>query len=185
MSLTFQETGIQGLTIIMPHQYNDDHFYLNKYFEKSSYLKQGLPTKFSEYSIIIYQKGTLRGLHFQNHPSQGKLIYVIAGSIFLIALDLRKNSKTFGNYKDFYFFANEHKAIYIPEMFANGVLSLEYNTIISYNCVGDYIPKNSSGIIWNDRILNIPWPIDNIIGVLNISEKDKKLQTFKEFTKKG
>jgi dTDP-4-dehydrorhamnose 3,5-epimerase len=101
------------------------------------------------------------------------LICVITGSTFIVALDLRKNSNTFGKYECFTLPTNDN-AVYISELFALGVLSLE-DSVVGYNCTDKYIPENCGGIIWNDAELNIPWPI-NPRPVL--SEKDKNLQTF-------
>jgi dTDP-4-dehydrorhamnose 3,5-epimerase len=184
MAFSFLETGISDLIIIVPHQFRDNRGCYTKYFEKEEYKKRGLFVDFSESSEILSYKGTLRGLHYQDNPSQGKLIHVVIGSIFDVAVDLRKDSATFGKYECFVLQGNENKAIYIPENFAHGFLVLEDKTIFSYQCTGKYVPENCDGIIWNDKELDIPWPVD-VIGVpIRISEKDKILQTFKQFNKR-
>jgi dTDP-4-dehydrorhamnose 3,5-epimerase len=183
MAFSFFETSISDLTIIMPHQFQDERGYYVKYFEKDEYERKGLPTNFSESSEIISCKGTLRGLHYQNNPSQGKLIHVVTGSIFDVSLDLRRNSATFGKYECFILRGNENKAIYIPENFAHGFLVLEDDTIFSYQCTGKYVPENCGGIIWNDKILNIHWPEEKVDLPLIISNRDKSLQTFSQYRK--
>ncbi|GHV92555.1 dTDP-4-dehydrorhamnose 3,5-epimerase [Spirochaetia bacterium] len=181
MSITFSETSLQGLVIINPHQFNDGNFHLKKYFEEDVFIQQGLPAHFSEFNEIKYQKGVLRGLHYQRSPSQGKLLYIISGSVFIAAIDLRDDSVTFGKTECFLFSDNQQRAIYIPEYFANGVLAMENNTIISYGCVGKFIPENCGGIIWNDVDLDISWPIDILNAPLKISGKDNNLQTLKQY----
>jgi dTDP-4-dehydrorhamnose 3,5-epimerase len=181
MLLDFISTSISSLTTIIAHHYNDGSFSLKKYFQNDFYRDAGLPVDFSEANIITYKKGVLRGLHYQNAPSQGKLAFVAAGSAFIAAVDLREISKTFGMYECFSLSAGQNKAVYIPELFAFGVLSLEENTVLCYNCTGEYLPEKCDGIIWNDRELNIPWPIDELDSPPVLSEKDKKLQSFYDY----
>jgi dTDP-4-dehydrorhamnose 3,5-epimerase len=184
MPISISSTNFQGLTLITAHHFNDGAFFLTKYYRKIDFERYGLPCDYTESSVISYKKGTLRGLHYQNQPSQAKLIYIISGSIFLVALDLRYDLTTFGHYQSWIFSANENKAIFFPELFAIGILVLQ-DTIISFNCTGDYIPKKCGGIIWNDVELNIPWPIDTVKSPILLSEKDKSLQTFKEYRKRS
>jgi dTDP-4-dehydrorhamnose 3,5-epimerase len=180
MPIDIVETNIPDLAIIIPHQYDDGTFYLTKYFQKDVFDDAGLPIDFSEANIVAYKKGTLRGLHYQEKPSQGKLICVVRGSVFVTALDLRENSKTFGRYECFTLFSKLNKAIYIPELFAIGILALK-DAVVSYNCTGKYIPENCGGITWSDAELNIPWPLDKLGGPVRITEKDGILQTFGEY----
>lgn len=181
MPLEFIETGISGLTVITAHHYNDGFFSLKKYFQKDFYESAGLPVDFSDVNIIAYKKGVLRGLHYQKAPSQGKLVFVAAGSVFIAAVDLREDSKTFGKKECFNVSAVQNRAVYIPGLFALGVSALEENTVLCYNCTGEYLAENCGGILWNDKELNIPWPL----GVLGtppiISEKDRNLQTFAQY----
>jgi dTDP-4-dehydrorhamnose 3,5-epimerase len=178
MPINFINTNIFGLTIISIHRYDDASFSLRKFFQKDIFDKAGLPSDFREANIISYRKGTLRGLHYQKNPSQGKLIYIISGILFITALDLREKSETFGKCGNFTFAVEQNNAIYIPENFATGVLSLADNTVISYNCTGEYMPDRCGGIIWNDRELSIPWPLDNLDCPILLTEKDKKLSDF-------
>jgi dTDP-4-dehydrorhamnose 3,5-epimerase len=181
MPLLFSETNISGLMVITSHQFKDERGAINKYFEKDAFWENGLSTNFSEFNLIKSHKGVLRGLHYQSSPSQSRLLYAIAGSVFYVVLDLRSDSCTFGNYETFYLSDDQNKAIFIPENFAVGSLSLVENTLVSYLCAGPYIPDNGGGIIWCDKDLNIPWP-ENILNTpLIISEKDKNLQTFQQY----
>jgi dTDP-4-dehydrorhamnose 3,5-epimerase len=181
MPLDFIDTSIAGLTKIIAHCYNDGSFSLKKYFQKDSCKNAGLQVNLSEANIVAYKKGVLRGLHYQDAPSQGKLVFAVAGSAFIVAVDLREMSKTYGKHECFNLSVEQNKAVYIPELFAFGVLSLEENTLLCYNCTGEYLPEKCGGIIWNDRELNISWPIDKLGSPLLLSEKDKKLQNFHEY----
>jgi dTDP-4-dehydrorhamnose 3,5-epimerase len=181
MSINCINTSIPDLTVINTHRHDDSFFSLKKFFQKTVFDEFGLSSDFREANIISYKKGTLRGLHYQKNPSQGKLIYIISGVLFVIALDLRKGSKTFGKYESFTFTAGQSNAVYIPENFATGILSLDDNTIISYNCTGEYMPDKCGGIIWHDQELNISWPIDKLDSPLLVSKKDKALQNFYEY----
>jgi dTDP-4-dehydrorhamnose 3,5-epimerase len=182
MPISIFRTGFQGLTLINTHHFNerDGDFSLTKYYNKTDFERYGLPCNYTENNVISYKKGTLRGLHYQNQPSQAKLIYVISGSIFLVALDLSRGSTSFGRHQSWIFSSDENKAIFLPELFGVGILALQ-DTIISFNCTGEYIPEKCGGIIWNDKELNIQWPLDNVKSPIFLSEKDKELQTFKEY----
>jgi dTDP-4-dehydrorhamnose 3,5-epimerase len=185
MALIFSNTAIAGLTLITPHQIREERGCFCKYFSKKNFEENSLPSDFSEFSVnMSYKKGTLRGMPYQHNPSQARLVYVITGSIFDVALDLRQNSNTFGKYECFYLSANSYQAVFIPGDFAHGCLSLEDNTIICEQFTGDYIPENSGRIIWNDKELNIPWPINALNVPLIISEKDNDSQTFVQYRKR-
>ena len=128
---------------------------------------------------LFVKKNVLRGLHLQLKNPQGKYITVLQGKIFDIALDLRKNSKTFGKHFSIILSGKENTSIYIPEGFAHGYCTLEKNTIIYYKCT-NYRDKNSErGIFWNDPKLKIKWPIKKPI----LSIKDRKNLNLKKFIK--
>ena len=127
-------------------------------------------------------KGALRGLHFQTEQSQAKLIHVVSGILFDVALDLRKDSPTFGKYHTELLRAEENKVVFIPEGFAHGFIALEDNTVFSYQCSGKYLPGFCGGIRWDDDDLKIPWPLKEY-GIENViaTEKDKTWPGFREF----
>lgn len=185
MPFKFHETSIEGLTIIEPHIFEDERGYMIKDFEKNIFSEQGLPDFFIECNESKSKKGTLRGLHFQQRYSQGKLIRVIKGKVFDVAVDLRFNSKTFGKWEGFELSDRNHNVLYIPKGFAHGYLALEEDSIFSYKCTDIYSPEYDSGIRFNDVDIGIKWPF-NIVGKENIiiSEKDKKLMSFSEFVNK-
>jgi dTDP-4-dehydrorhamnose 3,5-epimerase len=182
MSLLFEKTSISGLTIIIPHQFEDERGYFKKYFEKKDYIKQGLEADFTEFNVIrSYKRGTLKGLPYQHNPAQCRLVYLIAGSMFDVALDLRNTSDTFGKYECFYLSEDNCRAIYMPGGFAHGCLALEDNTVFCEQFTSEYVPERGGRILWNDKELNIPWPVEKINGQLIISEKERNAQTFEHY----
>ena len=128
------------------------------------------------------KKGALRGLHYQTVDSQAKLIHVISGVLFDVALDLREDSSTFGEYHTELLRAEDNKVVFIPEGFAHGFIALTDNTVFSYQCSGSYVPEACGGIRWDDPELNIPWPLKEY-GVEKViaTEKDKNWPTLSEY----
>ena len=137
----------------------------------------GIASKFYQDNISYSKKSVLRGLHFQKHPfEQGKLVQVLIGKIYDVAVDINKNSKNFGKWKGTELDIN--KQLYIPPGFAHGFQALE-DSIILYKCTNYYNKDSEYTIIYDDKDLNIKWPIENVI----ISEKDKHGITFKNYIK--
>ncbi len=183
MSITFQKTDIEGLTLIIPHIFEDERGYFIKDFEREVYASHGLPTEFYEFNESKSKKGTIRGLHFQQKHSQGKLIRIIKGEVYDVAVDLRFGSPTFGQWRGFYLSEKNRHVLFIPKGFAHGFLALSDDTIFSYKCTDIYAPIFDSGIRFDDETIAIEWPVGEIGGWNNVitSDKDKKLQTFKQF----
>ena len=176
---TFQNTSIPGLISIRPFLASDDRGYLSKSFEKSVFASQGIELEPWEELRSCSKKGVLRGLHFQREHSQDKLVQVLCGAVYDVAVDLRKESETFGKWEGFYLTAENKRMVYIPKGFAHGFLALEDNTLFSYLCGDRYDPASDGGIRWNDPQLAISWPLDKVDG-LTISEKDKALPLLAE-----
>jgi len=167
---------LKGVLIFTPEVYKDKRGY---FFESFCEKKYKLP-KFIQENESFSKKWVLRGLHFQKKPyEQAKIIRVIKGKIFDVIVDIRKNSKTFGKHFSLIVSEDNKKQIYIPEGFAHGFLALKNNTIISYKCTKYYNKKHESGIIWNDKTLNINWHVKNPI----LSDKDLQNKSFKELFK--
>lgn len=182
MPFSFEPTNIKELLIIYPHIYVDFRGTYKKFYEREVFAENGISDEFCESSDIYSQKGALRGLHYQNGESQSKLIRVIKGSLYDVALDLRRDSETFGQYHAELLTEKDMKSIYIPRGFAHGFISLENGTVFSYQCAGRYVPELCGGIIWNDRELNINWPLKEYgIEQVIATDKDKTWQTFAEF----
>lgn len=185
MPIKFKKTKIEGLVEITPHFFEDARGYFIKEFEKEAFESNNLPVIFYESNESKSQLGTIRGLHFQTKFTQGKLIRVISGSVFDVAVDLRVDSSTFGKWESFLLTSENHKMIYIPPGFGHGFLTLEKDTIFSYKCTNKYSPEFDSGIKYDDKDLNINWPIYQIGGIKNItiSKKDSNLMSLSEFKK--
>lgn len=177
MKLKKIETGIEGLYLIEPKVFGDSRGFFMESYNKRDFLEIGIIDEFVQDNHSKSKKGVLRGLHFQKNPKeQSKLIRVIRGSVFDVALDLRKNSPTYGKYFTTIISEENKRMLYIPKGFAHGFLTLEDNTEFIYKCDEYYCPEYEDGIIWSDESLNIPWP--EMKGLI-ISEKDGKLGKFK------
>ena len=182
MAIIIKETPIEGVFSIQPHMYRDQRGLYEKHYEAWAYREAGLNVEFTESSDLYSVKGAVRGLHYQSRYSQAKLVRVIYGAVYDVALDLRPHSKTFGKHYAALLKADDHKALYIPEGFAHGFISLTDETIFSYQCSGKYAPEYCGGILWNDPELGICWPlgeygIDNVI----CTEKDRGWPNFREY----
>ena len=145
MPFEFGKTNIKGLIVIKPHMFPDDRGLYKKYYEKNIFAENGISCRFTESSDLYSKKGALRGLHYQTVDSQAKLIHVISGVLFDVALDLRENSLTFGEYHTELLKAEDNKVIFIPEGFAHGFIALTDNTVFSYQCSGRYVPEACGG----------------------------------------
>lgn len=187
MALSIEKTPIEELTLIHPHVFEDERGYFIKDFERKFYAENGLPVDFLETNESKSKKGTIRGLHFQQKFSQGKLIRVIKGSVYDVAVDLRFGSPTFGKWLGFELSEYNHDVLYIPEGFAHGFLALEDDSIFSYKCTNKYAPEFDSGVKFNDPEIGVEWPVERVGGWANVitSAKDSKLQSLKEFVEKG
>lgn len=173
----FIKTDIEGVYIIEPQIFGDDRGYFFESYKKSEFDKAGLIYDFVQDNQSKSKKGVLRGLHFQKKYPQAKLVRVIDGEVFDVAVDLRKNSKTYGKWVGVVLSSDNKKMFMIPRGFAHGFLVLSESAIFSYKCDEEYHPEDESGIIWNDPDINIKWPLSE--GII-LSEKDKKNKTLKE-----
>ena len=169
------KTKLKDLIIIKKDTHTDNRGYF-----RELYLEKNFKKKFLFDVMSLSKKNVLRGLHLQTKKPQGKLITVIKGSLFDVAVDCRKKSKTFGKYFSIKLSENDNTSLYIPEGFAHGFCSLENNTILHYKCTNYRNPGSETGIVWNDSKLKIKWPIKNPI----ISNKDKINLSFLNFYKK-
>ena len=174
-----EDSILSGLKIITPHIHKDDRGYFFESFNSEDFGLLGLPTKFVQDNQAFSRRGTLRGLHYQLKFQQGKLVRVIQGEVFDVAVDVRQGSLTFGKYEGFLLSDKNNKIIYIPEGFAHGYVVLSETALLQYKCTEHYHPDDEYGILWNDTDLNIKWPMKNPI----LSEKDKNLQTLQLINK--
>ena len=163
---------IEGLAIIQPTVHGDDRGYFMETYNQKDMQDAGLAMTFVQDNQSMSVKGVLRGLHYQiNHP-QGKLVRVIFGRVFDVAVDLRKNSQTFGAWHGEILSAENKKQFYIPEGFAHGFYVLSDTAEFAYKCTDFYHPGDEGGLRWNDPTIGINWPL--LPGATPIlSEKDK------------
>ena len=169
-------TKFKDLKIVISKPHNDNRGCFREIFKKN-FLKK---IKFVFTCFSISKKNVLRGMHLQTKFAQGKYLSVLKGEIYDVVIDLRKNSKTFGEYFSIYLSNKNGTSIYIPPGFAHGFVGLKEENIICYQCT-NYRSKNYEvGILWNDKEINIPWPIKKPL----LSKKDLNNLTFKEHLKK-
>jgi dTDP-4-dehydrorhamnose 3,5-epimerase len=176
--MDFLRTGIDGLYLITPKVFKDQRgFFLESYSEKI-FKSVGIANVFVQDNHSRSESsGVLRGLHFQKPPfAQCKLIRVVRGSIFDVAVDLRKNSPTFGKWLGFELTSDNFNMLFVPQGFAHGFCTLVPGTEVQYKVDNFYSPEHDSGIRWNDPDLNIPWPVQEPV----LSPKDAVLPFFKE-----
>jgi dTDP-4-dehydrorhamnose 3,5-epimerase len=171
--LNFATTPLQGLIIIEPNVFHDDRGYFLESFQKKLFQQNGMDVEFVQDNISFSVKGTCRGLHFQRPPhGQGKLVRVTQGAVYDVAVDIRRDSPTFGLWFGLELSEASHKALYIPQGFAHGFSVLSDTAQFTYKCTDYYTPQCERGIIWNDPTINVQWPI---LGVPIVSPKDLQL----------
>lgn len=182
------ETGINDLIIIEPTVFGDDRGFFLESYSKKDFSEIGMDVEFVQDNHSKSKKGVLRGLHFQTQHVQGKLVRVTAGAVLDVAVDLRKDSSTFGKYYLVELSADNKKMFYIPPGFAHGFLTLEDNTEFQYKCTDYYAPEFDSGVLWNDSDIGIDWNFEKYglsAEEILLSDKDKKQQTLQEFIESG
>ena len=175
-----EDSKIPGIKIITPQVHKDDRGYFFESFNSKDFKNLGLPPIFLQDNQAFSKKGTLRGLHYQLKYQQGKLVRVIQGEVFDVAVDIRRGSPTFGKYEGFYLSDKNNKIMYIPEGFAHGYVVLSETAIFQYKCTDIYHPEDEYGLLWNDKDLNIDWSVKKPI----LSIKDNNLPTLKSIDEK-
>lgn len=174
----FIKTSIEGVFIIEPTVFGDDRGYFMETYHKKDFEENGLNMNFVQDNQSKSTKGVLRGLHFQYTQPQGKLVRVIKGEVFDVAVDLRKDSPTYGKYESVILSEKNKKQFYIPPGFAHGFLVLSDEAEFTYKCTDFYNGPDEGGIIWNDPEIGIEWPFDE--DKLILSEKDEKWKSLKD-----
>jgi dTDP-4-dehydrorhamnose 3,5-epimerase len=175
----FIGTSIEGVYIIEPTVFGDERGYFMETYHAKEFKESGLDVTFVQDNQSKSRKGVLRGLHFQYTKPQGKLVRVIKGEVFDVAVDLRNNSPTYGKWEGVILSEENKKQFYVPEGFAHGFLVLSDEAEFTYKCTDFYYLDDEGGILWNDPDIGIEWPIDDI-GEVILSEKDQKMKTLKE-----
>jgi len=161
---------LEGLLVFEPKVFGDARGFFMETWNQQRYKDAGLSLDFVQDNISISRRGVLRGLHFQNPHPQGKLLQVLLGEVFDVAVDLRRQSPTFGKWHGLVLSAENKRQFYVPPGFAHGFLVLSETALFSYKCTDFFSPKDESTLKWNDPELKIQWPIKEPI----ISEKDAR-----------
>ena len=172
---------IEGLKIITPTVYGDARGYFMETYEYNDFKAAGIPEIFVQDNQSSSSKGGIRGLHFQINFPQDKLVRVVAGEVFDVAVDMRPGSGTYGKRDGVLLSADNKKQFFIPKNFAHGFVVLSDHAEFCYKCTDFYHPNDEGGLAWNDPEIGVEWPIPEGME-LNLSEKDKKWGSFREYT---
>ena len=176
----FQKTSIDGDMVIEPTVFGDARGYFMETYSAAEFSANGITTTFVQDNQSKSRKGVLRGLHFQKKYSQGKLVRVISGEVFDVAVDLRPGSSTYGKWEGVLLSAENKKQFYIPRGFAHGFLVLSEEAEFVYKCDDFYHPEDEGGLLWNDPDVGIEWPISADMNIL-LSDKDQKNPLLRDF----
>ena len=176
MTFTFRRLQIPDVILVEPKLLSDNRGFFYESFKESDFFKNGITKKFVQDNFSHSTRDVIRGLHYQQKPkAQAKLITVVSGKIFDVAVDIRKNSPSYGKWISEILSEDDHKLLYVPEGFAHGFCVLSQEADIFYKVNNEYSKEHERGIVWNDPTVNISWPIEEPI----ISDKDNKLPLLK------
>ena len=170
--ISLKTCEIEGLKIIEPKVFGDERGYFMETYNYKDYAAAGIDMEFVQDNQSMSKKGVLRGLLFQKNFPQDKLVRIIQGEVFDVAVDLRKGSKTFGKWYGVILSAQNKKQFYIPKNFAHGFYVLSEIAEFAYKCTDFYHPDDEGGLAWDDPDIGIDWPLDDKVELI-ISEKDR------------
>ena len=177
--ITVTPCDIEGLYVIEPTVFKDERGYFVETYNQNDMKETGLDMVFVQDNQSMSTRGVLRGLHFQKQFPQGKLVRVVRGKVFDVAVDLRSDSKTYGKWFGVELSAENMKQFYIPEGFAHGFLVLSDEAEFCYKCTDFYHPGDEGGLAWNDPEIGVEWPLEEGVDLI-ISEKDQKWKGLKD-----
>jgi dTDP-4-dehydrorhamnose 3,5-epimerase len=167
------ETNLPGVLVFEPKVFGDERGFFMETWHADRYEEAGLPARFVQDNLSFSQRGVLRGLHFQNPDQQGKLVYVLQGEAYDVAVDIRVGSPTFGEWTAVTLSSENKRQFYVPEGFAHGFLVASNAALFAYKCTAKYNAKAEAGILWNDPEIGIEWPVEAPV----LSEKDRAAPT--------
>ena len=176
----FTKTGIEGLVVVEPKVFGDNRGYFMETYNYTDFKAAGLDMVFVQDNQSKSKKGVLRGLHFQKKNPQGKLVRVVSGEVYDVAVDLRRGSDTYGKWYGVLLSAENKKQFYVPEGFAHGFVVMSETAEFVYKCTRFYDPSDEGGLMWNDPEIGIDWPVPENAELL-LSEKDQHHQPLKDF----
>ena len=183
-NFVFTKTSIEGVVIVDVRKFEDERGYFMETYKRPDFVKGGIDVDFVQDNQSASNKGVLRGLHFQKQFPQSKLVRVVSGKVFDVAVDLRKNSPTFGRWEGVVLSAENRRQFFIPKGFAHGFLVLSDYAEFCYKCDDVYHPNDEGGILWSDEAIGIDWPALDGDAVFDktkliLSDKDQKWQSIK------
>lgn len=179
-----EKTEIDGLLLIYNFSFVDQRGFFTETYNEDKFRELGLDLPVKQINESFSYKNVLRGMHFQTKNPQGKLLRVLHGEIYDVAIDLRKDSPTYGKYHGEKLSEHENKMFYVPPGFAHGFLTLSDEALITYYCTSVYKPGFDGGILYDDPEINIRWPINSYKDLI-VSEKDKNNLLFDDFDKQN
>ena len=157
--MNVKPTRLPGVLLIEPRVFRDDRGYFFETWSRARYAEAGLPADFVQDNLSVSRAGVLRGLHYQHPTAQGKLVGVLRGEVFDVAVDIRAGSPTFGRWEGFLLSAENGRQLYVPEGFAHGFAVTSDEAIFSYKCTAPYDPSSEGSVRWDDPDLAIDWPV--------------------------
>lgn len=172
-------TALPEVKIIEPAVYEDSRGFFLETWNFAHYVQAGITANFVQDNLSLSSKGVLRGLHYQQPNPQGKLVYVLQGEVFDVAVDIRYGSPSFGQWVGVLLSALNRRQLYIPEGFAHGFCAVSDTVLFAYKCTAFYSPASEKGVCWNDPGLNITWPVSEPI----LSDKDKQYRCLSEIAR--
>lgn len=176
MSIKYTETDLPGVLLIDPRVFKDSRGFFMETFHQKKYAEAGIDHAFIQDNYSHSTRGTLRGLHYQLEHPQGKLVYVITGEIYDVAVDIRRGSPGFGKWVGQYLSDKNRRQIFVPEGFAHGFCVLSETADVIYKTTDLYNPDDEYGVLWSDPTIGIDWPVE----VPVVSDKDKQFPGLKE-----
>ena len=162
------KTKLPGILIIEPKVFGDERGFLLETFQAQRYQDTGIPDSFVQDNLSYSRRGVLRGLHFQNPNSQGKLVYVLQGEVFDVVVDIRRGSPTYGHWLGFELSSDNKRQLWVPKGFAHGFCVVSETALFAYKCTDYYNPDAETSICWDDPTIGIDWPVSEP----NLSTKD-------------
>jgi dTDP-4-dehydrorhamnose 3,5-epimerase len=165
------DTALAGVKLIEPRVFGDERGFFMESWNARTFADAGLDLSFVQDNHSRSARGVLRGLHYQIGPAQGKLVRVVTGAVFDVAVDLRQSSPTFGQWVGYELSAANHRMLWVPPGFAHGFLTLRDGTDFLYKCTELYTPSAEHCLAWNDSTVGVEWPLDGMTPL--VSDKDR------------
>ena len=170
------DTSLPGVLVFEPEVFTDERGFFLETWHLQRYLEAGITLPFVQDNVSFSKKGVLRGLHYQHPQAQGKLVQVLSGEVFDVAVDIRINSPNFGKWMGHNLSCENHRQMYIPPGFAHGFCVLSDTALFAYKCTDFYCHDAEGTVLWNDPDIGIDWPVEKPV----VSDKDSTAQPLKD-----